>query len=429
MAERILALGVSGLPNPIKCISWNEIEDGIKKQQKINITDYNIVFIDFSYFYQNKDKYYLIQFCLNQIKFFEAVTSGIDLYILGIPHYHYNRTLQNPYEWLPSDILTIYTTAESGEIVNCLNKSFTEYFNLLKNWFFIFDIIQNVSEKYPYLYDINELATNNAGRKIGVEISNFRKIDVKLFNGSRAAAAMGLSLANNYILETYEGKLYIIHTLENNSGVGILSILKNIYNFSFSRQKPGWSDEIQIKKSSIMGNEIKKLFEDKQKIESLIVQKHNEVEKIEFYKQLLWQVGTELEVVVHTSFNLIGLQPSAPTKADDDGIFNYNNEEYMLEIKSGLERGANFTELSKLVTRIENRKKLNNKDCKGIFIMNHYANFPLKNRDKAFPKNVIDTAKVNDVKLITTEQLFNIIKQVLDGEMNATDAQKQFFSL
>ncbi len=47
MAERILALGVSGLPNPIKCISWNEIEDGIKKQQKINITDYNIVFIDF----------------------------------------------------------------------------------------------------------------------------------------------------------------------------------------------------------------------------------------------------------------------------------------------------------------------------------------------------------------------------------------------
>jgi hypothetical protein len=61
--------------------------------------------------------------------------------------------------------------------------------------------------------------------------------------------------------------------------------------------------------------------------------------------------------------------------------------------------------------------------------MNHYANHLPTDRDQPFPKNVIDTAKVNNVKLITTEQLFNIIKQVLDGEINAADAQKLFLSL
>ncbi|MFZ2411694.1 MAG: hypothetical protein WAW23_09005, partial [Candidatus Methanoperedens sp.] len=267
------------------------------------------------------------------------------------------------------------------------------------------------------------LAVNTAGRILGVEISNFRRINTK----SLAVAAMGLKM--DYVEETYKGKLYILHTLKDNSGNGIISILKNIYNLSFSRQKPTWCDDIQTKKLSIIGNDIKKLFEDKQKIESLIAQKLNDSERIEFYKQLLWQVGTELEVVVHASLKLIGLQPSSPTKADDDGILNYKNEEYMLEIKSGLEHAASFTELSKLITRMESRKKLFKKDCKGIFIMNHYANHLPTDRDKPFPKNVIDTAKVNNVKLITTEQLFNIIKQVLDGEINATDAQKQFFSL
>lgn len=430
MAERILAVGVSGLPNPIKCISWGEVEEGFKKGQKINISDYNIVFIDFSYFIEHKGSEDIISFCLNQNKFFEVIKSGIDLFILGIPDcvsMPPQREFIQFYLWFP-DIVRIFTTAERGEIVKCLNEPFLDYFGLLKNYFFYFDVKQSISEKYPYLYDVKELAINNGGKKLGFAITNFRKIDVKLFSASCAAKAMGLKM-NNYVVETYKGKLYLLHTLEDNSGNGIVSILKNTYNFSFSRQKPAWCDEIQIKKSSIIGNEVKKLFEDKQKIESLIVQKQNDVEGIEFYKQLLWQVGEELEKVVHESLKLIGLLPSPPTKADDDGVFNYNNEEYMLEIKSGLERGATFGELSKLVTRIENRKRTNKKDCKGIFIMNHYANFPLKDRDKPFPKNVIDTAKVTNVKLITTEQLFNIIKQILDGEISAADAQKQFFSL
>lgn len=430
MVERILALGASGLPNPIKCISWKEVEDGFKKGQKINISDYNIVFIDFSYFIEHKGDEGIILVCLNQNKFFEVIKSGIDLFILGIPDYFSmppQREFIQFYSWFP-DIVRIFTTSERGEIIKCLNESFLGYYGLLKNYFFYFVVKQSISERYPYLYDVKELAINNGGKKLGFVITNFRKIDIKLFSASSAAEAFGLRM-NNYVVETYKGKLYLLHTLEENSGDGILSILKNMYNFSFSRQKPEWCDEIQIKKSSIIGNEIRKLFEDKQKIESLIVQKQNDVEGIEFYKQLLWQVGEELEKVVHESLKLIGLLPSPPTKADDDGIFNYYNEEYMLEIKSGLERGATFGELSKLITRIENRKKLNRKDCKGIFVMNHFANFPLKDRDEPFPKNVIDTAKVNNVKLITTEQLFNIIKPILNEELSVADAQKQLFSL
>ena len=61
--------------------------------------------------------------------------------------------------------------------------------------------------------------------------------------------------------------------------------------------------------------------------------------------------------------------------------------------------------------------------------MNHYANYPLEDRDSSFPKNVINTARVNDVKLITTEQLFNIIKKVLDGDIKQSEGQRELFNL
>lgn len=412
MSDRILALGISGLPNTIKCISWEEAE-----KLKLNISDYDIVFIDFSYLTKKHDRLVSSSVFLYEAKFLEIIESGVHLFILGVPSS--TNDWYQVYSWLP-DIIRVTTNNESGEVIDCLNKSFSDYFNLLKKWSFYFKIQQSISEKNPYLYDINEIAINKAGKKLGFEITNFKAVDINEYNRLKEKAV---------IKKSYNGKLYILHTLNDNSANGILSILKKLYNISFSRQKPVWNDEIQTENLSILTNEMKKLFEDKQKIESEISQKFNDIEKIEYFKQLLWQVGTELEDVVHASLKLIGLLPSSPTKADDDGILNYNKEEYMLEIKSGLEHAATFTELSKLITRMESRKKLNKKECKGIFIMNHYANHPPSDRDKPFPKNVIDTAKVNNVKLITTEQLFNIIKQVLDKELLSADAQKQLFSL
>lgn len=386
----------------------------------MNISDYNIVFIDFSYLTKKHNKQISISKILNENKFIEIIESGVHLFILGVPDKIYNdKNYYNIYSWLP-DIIRITTIQERGEVITCLNKPFSNYFDLLKKWVFYFNIQQNISEYFPFLYDINEIAINNVGKNLGYEIVNFKVVDIREYNKFKE---------NAIVKKRYDGKLYILHMLEDNSAKGMLSILKNIYNTSFIRENPVWCDEIHTKKSSIITNEMEKLFEEKQKIESEISKKSNDLEKINYFRQLLWQVGTELENVVHASLKLIGLSPSSPTKADDDGIFSYNKKEYMIEIKSGLERAASFTELSKLITRMESRTKLNKNECKGIFIMNHYANYSLSNRDKPFPKNVIDTAKVNNVKLITTEELFNIIKQVLDEELGTADAQKQLISL
>ena len=419
MVDRILALGISGLPNPIKCVSWDEIDDGLD----VNISDYNVVFIDFSYFTVNKDKTNLIRKCLSTNKFFEVMGAGIDLYIFGTEDIVYRGILQHIYSWLPN-IIEIKTKKENGEIINCLNKSFSGYFNLLKNWSFYIEVNENpISIEYPYLYDVKDVAINNVDKKVGFEITNLRQIgnlglyyfyapfNDKSFNDSTELL----------VKKRYEGKLYFLHTLGDNSTSGVFSLLKEIYNLNFSRNQPKWNDKIQTKKSLLINEQINKILVTKEKIEL-------ELENIEYFKQLIWQVGSELEDVVHKSLKLIGLLPSSPTKADDDGIFEYQGTEYMLEIKSGLERGAKFTELSKLMARIENRKNIHKTDCKGIFIMNHYANYPPEERDKPFPKNVIDTANVNSVKLITTEELFEIIKPILDGEISPEEAQKQFMN-
>ncbi len=61
--------------------------------------------------------------------------------------------------------------------------------------------------------------------------------------------------------------------------------------------------------------------------------------------------------------------------------------------------------------------------------MNHYANYHPEDRDKAFPSNVQKTAEVNNVRLITTVQIFEIVRKVLDEEISSADAQKEFFGI
>ena len=93
MTERILAIGIDDLPKQIKSVSWN----GIKNGEQVNISDYDIVFIDYTYFLYNRNEGNLIDNCLNETKFFEVMASGIDLFILGIPSYSYRGYYYNLY--------------------------------------------------------------------------------------------------------------------------------------------------------------------------------------------------------------------------------------------------------------------------------------------------------------------------------------------
>jgi len=422
MDYRILAIGVSGLPKQIKTVSWEEI----KKGTSVNISDYDVVFIDFNYFSKNKDDEFLVNQCLNETKFFEVMTSGIYLYILGISGSSLiadsskrGTSKKYIYSWLP-DIIKITPQSENGEVTNCLEKKFSGYFNLLKKWNCYFDLEQSLTKSQPYLYDIKEIVLNNAGKKIGFLLNNFKKINLDYYPNYSESY---------YTREKYSGSLCVLHSLGDNSANGVLSIMEIIHNFSFSREKPSWIKTIQTNKSAEINKEIEQLFEQKQKIESQISEKVRDIENIEYFKELLWEVGHKLEEVVHDALRLMELLPSSPTKADDDGIINYKKSTYLLEIKSGLERAAEWTELSKLITRMNNWNKLNKNECQGLFIMNHFANHSPEDRDKAFPSNVEKTAKVNSVILVDTVELFDLVKRLLDGEIKSTDAQKRFFSL
>ena len=419
MDNRILAVGISGLPKPINCVQWDEI----KKGKSINISDYHIIFVDFSYFDKNKDDESLINGVLNETKFYEIIKSGITLYILGSVGYSYFIDKwdgrERIYSWIP-EIIKITTKNESGEMITCRDKNYSDYFSFLKNWKFYFNVEQKLTQEHPYLYDLKELAVNNAGQTLGFLIDNFRRIEVDNSEHWEEPSV---------IEQLYGGRIYFLHSLSENSANGVLSLLQKIHNFSFQREKPEWVEKINTKKSLIVKKEIENLFKEKQKIESEISKKFNQIESIDYFKSLIWEVGHQLEKVVHDSLRLIGLLPSDPTKAEEDGIVKYKGEDYLLEIKSGLEKGAEWTELSKLITRMTNTNKLSKTECKGIFIMNHYANYRPEDRDKAFPSNVQKTAEVNNVKLITTTQLFEIVKKFLDEEILSADAQREFFGV
>jgi len=59
----------------------------------------------------------------------------------------------------------------------------------------------------------------------------------------------------------------------------------------------------------------------------------------------------------------------------------------------------------------------------------HFAEFPVSEKKSPFPDNVKKTAEVNDVKLITTVELFEIAKDIIDGKMERTQAIEKILDL
>jgi hypothetical protein len=409
MKERVLAIGVEGLPRNVYTLKWEEALD-----KGVNITDYDIVFIDFSSCpvfadgLQRKEfsiLYTKLNQLLNKRKFFEVLKGDIKLFIFA--------TDNTPFHWL-TECIEIDILKEPGTYVEPNSTEFQDYLRLLNQWEFCFTVENNTYSE-PYLgCDIIPIAFNKAKNYLGVLLSNF-----KLFSD--------LSYVHREIKAEFPGEIYIIHTLYENTKRGVLSILHNLFDLSFTRKSPDWSKNVEFERSEEIRKIIKELEKNKSELNEKISKNIYELEKLNEFKKLLWETEHELERIVHKCFKeLLSIDISEPTKSEENGVFEYSSFIFVVEIKSGENRGAKFEELSKLITRMDNiKKKSPGKYVKGIFIMNHYADYPLNDRKEAFPDNVKKTAKVNNVKLLTTIELFDIVKKMIDKKIAKMDAIKK----
>jgi hypothetical protein len=416
MQKRILAIGIPNLPESINQFSW---ENALI--ENVNISDYDIVLINFSSLPNFKEFHpetsenhanYIGQRALEKMllkqKILDALNANIQLFFFI------------DYDYRAFNAITKFSTFnafdENGEMINVINSSFSSYFEKLKKWNLCFEISPEVELSYLN-FDKEPLAQNKAKKLLGVKLHNFRMSAIVLDTNEENRIGI-------------PGNIFILHTLNDELDKEIPKILKNVCEYSLEKEEPQWSKHIGFEKLNKINENIEKLKQSEIDIQISIRNEQRAYEKLNEYKKLLWATGHSLEDIIHLIFNQdLHFQISKPQQGEDDGIFEFNSTTYMVEIKSGETRSAKFDELSKLIARIHKLKEnIPEQKVKGIFIMNHFANFPLSERRAPFSSQIKDHAKIEEIILLTSAEIYDIIIDYLHEKISRENAIKKILN-
>ena len=139
-------------------------------------------------------------------------------------------------------------------------------------------------------------------------------------------------------------------------------------------------------------------------------------------KKLLYETGKELSKCVAFGLNLLPLENIKYLEEDkSDIIFEKNNIVYVVEIK-GKKEAANLDDLRQLLHwKLEEESKDESKIVKGLFIINHFKDKCIEERSNPYTDRAIELAEKNDLILMTTWDLFNLVRDYRSGKINEKD--------
>jgi hypothetical protein len=99
----------------------------------------------------------------------------------------------------------------------------------------------------------------------------------------------------------------------------------------------------------------------------------------------------------------------------------------LIEVKSNERGSANERDCSQLIKYLNRRKsEFKNGDLQGLLAINHSLLTPAKERPTAFTETVIRDAKNDDVRLVTTWDIFQLVQRLLAGTTTKNEIRGLF---
>jgi len=369
-----------------------------------NLSDYEVVVIDLSqetYFDRDHDWINTIRAWISQQKFLELLSGGTQLYIISQDPFFLNSLMQN--------FITIKAHAEKGKnITTSESPNIKKYFIQLKEWKFCFTVGSKKFDSFRDLKFATEiLACNKVGKLLGVVLKEFYL--------DNAISAKKTFLG--------DGKIILLHSPVHQKA--IKNLIEANHPISNEVESPEWITKYEFQKTKDLSKSISQLQAQKRNLSLEIQKKQKKQDELYFYRQLLWKIGKTLEKVVYHFFNdLLKIKASPPTDMEEDGSFVIKDLKYLIEVKSSKLGSTRFDEFSKLVTRLQYQEKPSNiKAIKGLFIMNHFAKKDPSTRGKPFDSR-IERAACPDIILLTTVDLFEMARKLIDGNITKRQVLK-----
>lgn len=197
------------------------------------------------------------------------------------------------------------------------------------------------------------------------------------------------------------------------------NFLKSIDTFHEEKQfsieefeLPSWTNNYPILEENSLSE---KIIETQGKIDNLIAQKEKQqkrLEAIQKYKLTLTSSGKELEKIVTQIFSELGFTIWESEHNRADGIFEYNNHKFVIEIK-GVSKSAAEKHAAQLEKWVSEFIENNGTIPKAILVVNGFRKKELSKRtEDIFPKQMINYSKKRDHCLLTTTQLLCLFLEI-----------------
>lgn len=211
------------------------------------------------------------------------------------------------------------------------------------------------------------------------------------------------------------------------------NFLQDIYNFTQTlnqttkQEIPKWLQNYQTKEEKEVDDKIEKINNDIEKL----INKQNKLkiqkEEMEDTKRVLVSSGDELEKGVKNIFKELGFNIIKFGGNEEDLVCENDGKYFIMEIK-GVDGSATEKHTAQTLKWKTNYFINTNIDGKGVLIINGFKNKELKSRNNIFPKQILKYAEHQNLCLLSTIQLFNILSKFREGGITTKEIADKLFN-
>lgn len=408
---KIVVVGSRGHPRDVKSYDWLEVA------RVPNIADQDGVILDMTTLTEEvlksiarkKLSYFTVPY------FLSLLTSGGKVFAIAMPPKQVARGTYvgatqyfGNFWWNP---FSLKITEEQGDTVGHIDERFLRYFECLRAW--SFTVTVDVDRQLKLLQRLAEdigsspvkaLAKNRYGKSLGIQIQTSQDND--------------------------SGFYFLPPPTEISSKAAVDLILEDFFGVKTSEsEEPDWVRHIRVPGESEIEDRIHKGLARIQKEQTRIEKERRKQRQVRKFTRLLYTEDDELEGIVRETLSVLGAKVTEPKeKGKEDGWIETKLGKVVLEIKKAA-KSASKDDVRQLDEWVGNCLK-EGEECKGMLIINHYGDKPLKERKKPFPDNVRKYAK--DARrepfcLLTTVELFNAFCAFKEGKISADQILKKMF--
>lgn len=410
---RVLSVG-HRLPFATKNTDWDE---------RRNIKDYNVVFLDIDGFYQRDFEAPPAFVSPHFDDVMQHVQSGNDI-VATLPEKTVKQVRGRGYKllrWLPDNFDII---EESGESVDpgSINDEWRWYFDGSEfRWHLVFPIQESlVRSESSVVFGTQPIVQNVYNRAVAVEL-NFGRLE-------EPQNAVHHSV-NNTTIRPWSGSIYLIPLIQSPVYPEIAKkILRyNILgkgNYPEQEDTPGWVSNYSAPRESEITDQIVNLQTEIERLEEKLSRKESELEDARRNKILLYGNEDSLEELVPSIFREMGFSVEGEEPHGEDGQINLEDRTIVLEI-TGTTRGISTGKCSQLSRHVQDCEVENPKQrYDGLLVINPLRKTDPKERSGYLSGDVETLMDRWGHKILTTHKLFDLYVDFRNDNVNRTEIEQ-----